>query len=130
MIDIIIKEIHEKHHHTGIQTTLYIIRRKFWILDGRNQVRKIVRTCVQCFRFNADVVKYKIDNLPRAQLNNTIPFSNTGIDFCSPFYIKEKKYRNRTRIKVYVCVFVCMAIKAVHLEIVNDLSTDGFLAVL
>jgi len=32
--DRIIREVHEKHHHTGIQTTLYIIRQKFWLPDG------------------------------------------------------------------------------------------------
>lgn len=52
------------------------------------------------------------------------------VDFCGPFYIKKKKYRNRVRIKVYICVFVCMSIKAIHLEVVSDLLTDGFIAAL
>ncbi|XP_018318380.1 uncharacterized protein [Mycetomoellerius zeteki] len=69
-------------------------------------------------------------NLPIARVSEAIPFSNTGVDFCGPFYIKERKFRNRTRIKVYVCIFVCMSIKAVHLEVVTDLSSDGFLAAL
>lgn len=69
-------------------------------------------------------------DLPKSRVRSTAPFASTGIDFCSPFNIKEKKYRNRNRIKVDVCIFVCMAIKAVHLEVVSDLSTDGFLAAL
>lgn len=69
-------------------------------------------------------------NLPSARVQETTPFANTGIDFCGPFYIKEKKYRNRTRIKVYVCVFICMSVKAIHLELVSDMSSDGFLAAL
>jgi len=69
-------------------------------------------------------------NLPPARVRETIPFFNTGTDFCGPFYIKEKKHRNRTRIKVYVCIFVCMSIKAIHLEVVSDLTSDGFHAAL
>lgn len=69
-------------------------------------------------------------NLPTARVREAIPFTHTGIDFCGPFYIKERKYRNRTRIKIYVCVFVCMSIKAIHLEVVHDLSTEGFIAAL
>ncbi|XP_070529961.1 uncharacterized protein [Cardiocondyla obscurior] len=130
LTDKIIREIHEKHYHAGIQTTLYTLRQKYWILDGRNQVRKVIRSCIRCHRFAANTIEYKMGNLPSTRVCETIPFSNTGIDFCGPFYIKEKKYRNRTRIKVYVCIFVCMSIKAVHLEVVSDLSTDGFLATL
>lgn len=81
LTDIFIKETHKKHYHTGVQTTLYIIRRKFWILDGRNQVRRIVRTCVRCFRFNAETVQYKMSSLPKMRVCNAIPFYHTGIDF-------------------------------------------------
>lgn len=69
-------------------------------------------------------------NLPSARICEATPFDNTGVDFCGPFYIKEKKHRNRGRIKVYVCVFICMSIKAIHLEVVSDLTSDGFLAAL
>jgi len=117
-----------KHYHTGIQTTLYFLRQKFWLLDGRNQVRKIIRACVRCFRFNNKAIEYKMGDLPPSRVCKTIPFTNTGIDFCGPFHIKEKKFRNHTKIKTYVCVFVCMSIKAIHLELVSDLSSDGFLA--
>jgi len=130
LTDRIIRETHETHYHAGIQTTLYILRQKFWLPDGRNQVRKIVRSCVRCFRFNANAVEYKMGNLPPARVREAIPFANTGIDFCGPFYIKEKRYRNRTRIKTYVCIFICMSIKTVHLEVVSDLSSNGFLAAL
>jgi len=128
--DCIIREIHQKHYHTGIQTTLYTLRQRFWLLDGRNQVRKIIRACIRCSRFNADSVVYKMGNLPSARVREAILFTNTGIDFCGPFFIKEKKYRNRSRVKIYVCIFVCMSIKAVHLEVVSNLTTDGFIAAL
>ncbi|XP_039311874.1 uncharacterized protein LOC105204988 [Solenopsis invicta] len=130
LTDSIIRETHERHYHPGIVTTLHLVRQKFWLLDGRNQVRKIIRSCARCFRFNAQVVEHKMGNLPIARVQEAIPFTNTGIDFCGPFYIKERKYRNRTRIKVYICIFVCMSIKAVHLELVSDLSSEGFIAAL
>ncbi|XP_070515381.1 uncharacterized protein [Cardiocondyla obscurior] len=126
----IIRELHEKHFHSGIQTTLFLLRRKFWILDGRNQVRKIIRNCVKCYRFIAKSVEYKMGNLPPARVRQTFPFAQIGIDYCGPFYIKERKYRNRSKIKIYVCVFIYMAVKAIHLEVVNDLSSDGFLTAL
>ncbi|CAK9826901.1 hypothetical protein ANTRET_LOCUS4669 [Anthophora retusa] len=67
-------------------------------------------------------------NLPKDRVTLIRPFQTTGIDYCGPFFIKERKYRNTKRLKVYVAVFVCFATKAIHLELVSDLSTDAFLA--
>lgn len=125
LTDKIIRDIHERHDHTGIQTTLYLLRQRFWLMDGRNQVRKIVRACTLCFRCHASAITYKMGNLPSAP-----PFTHTGVDFCGPFHIKEKKYRNQKRLKVYVCVFVCLSVKAIHLELVSDLTSAGFIAAL
>ncbi|KYN16906.1 hypothetical protein ALC57_10816 [Trachymyrmex cornetzi] len=111
LTDVIIRETHESNHHAGIQQTLAAVRQKFWVLDGRNQVRKVVRKCICYFRFNSNTVEPKMGNLPIARVSEAIPFSNTGVDFCGPFYMKERKFRNRTRIKIYVCIFVCMYIK-------------------
>lgn len=130
LTDRIIKEIHETHHHTNIQNTLYILRQKFWITDGRNQVRRVVRACTRCFRFQASATEYRMGDLPSFRVREAPPFANTGVDFCGPFFVKEKKHRNRIRVKAYVCIFVCLSIKAVHLELVSDLSSDGFLAAL
>lgn len=126
--DCIIREAHEGHYHLGIQMTLYVLRQKFWLPDGRNQVRRVIRSCTRCFRFDAGAVEYKMGNLPAVRVRAAVPFTHTGVDFCGPFYIKERKFRNRSKIKVYVCVFVCLAIKAIHLEVVSDLTSQGFLA--
>lgn len=61
---------------------------------------------MRCFRFNVHTVKYKIDDLPKARVCIAFPFANIEIDYCGPFYIKEKKYRNQNQIKVYMCVFI------------------------
>jgi len=75
--------------NSGIQTTLYNIRQKFWLLNEWNQVRK-VRSCMRCFCFNADAVNYKMGDLSKARISEAILFTYTGVDFCGSFYIKEK----------------------------------------
>jgi hypothetical protein len=37
---------------------------------------------------------------------------------------------SKTVIKGYIAVFVCLAVKAVHLEVVTSLTTDAFIAAL
>lgn len=67
-------------------------------------------------------------DLPHDRVSNSRPFLNVGVDYCGPLHIKEKRFRNRNKIKVYIAIFVCMATKAVHLEVVSDLSTEAFIA--
>ncbi|XP_044580471.1 uncharacterized protein LOC123262367 [Cotesia glomerata] len=125
--DLIIRETHESLYHSGIQSTLSNLRHKFWLLDGKNQVRKIIRHCVKCIRYQPILLQSKMADLPSSRVSESPPFSHVGIDYFGPLFIKERKFRNRTKVKVYGCVFVCMATKAVHLEIVSDLTTEGFL---
>ncbi|XP_076660789.1 uncharacterized protein LOC143364215 [Halictus rubicundus] len=64
------------------------------------------------------------------RVTETRPFTNIGVDYCGPFFIKERKFRNRAKIKVYVAVFICFSTKAIHLEVVSDMTTEAFVAAL
>ncbi|XP_044315301.1 uncharacterized protein LOC123037679 [Drosophila rhopaloa] len=56
-------------------------------------------------------------------------FYTTGVDYCGPFYHKAEA-RNKAPHKCYIAVFVCFSTKATHLEVVQDLTTDCFIAAL
>ena len=47
-----------------------------------------------------------------------------------PFFLKIGFVRKPTVVKAYVGVFVSLSMKAVHLELVSDLTTEAFLAAL
>ncbi len=57
-------------------------------------------------------------------------FEETGVDYAGPLYIKYGYIRKPTIIKAYVCVFVSLTVKAVHLELVSDLTSGAFIACL
>lgn len=57
------------------------------------------------------------------------PFTVTGIDYAGPIQIRESRRRGRIHVsKGYIAIFVCTSTKAVHLEMVTDLSTEAFMA--
>ncbi|XP_055941832.1 uncharacterized protein LOC129971878 [Argiope bruennichi] len=69
-------------------------------------------------------------NLPPERVNPNPVFSNTGVDFCGPFLIRYKNQRKGKLHKVYVAIFACLVTKAIHLEIVFDLTSQAFIACL
>ncbi|XP_062534214.1 uncharacterized protein LOC134203358 [Armigeres subalbatus] len=66
--------------------------------------------------------------LPSPRVSVSRPFLKTGVDYFGPVYIRPAP--RRAAVKAYVSVFVCFCTKAVHLELVSDLSTDRFLQAL
>ncbi|XP_065073062.1 uncharacterized protein LOC135697345 [Ochlerotatus camptorhynchus] len=75
------------------------------------------------------LVQQSTADLPASRVSPTRPFFICGVDYCGPFFIKST-VRNRSPTKAYVAVFVCFATKAVHIELVSDLTTAAFLAAL
>lgn len=68
--------------------------------------------------------------LPQARVTPSRVFYNCGTDFLGPFLVKPNNLRSSRPVKMYICVFVCFAVKAVHLEVVSSLSTEAFIAAL
>ena len=68
--------------------------------------------------------------LPTSRVTIARPFSRVGLDYCGPIIIATKKGRGAKYVKAYICVFVCMVTKAIHLEVASDLTTDAFIAAL
>lgn len=130
LIELIIKHEHEKSMHAGVEATLAAVRLRYWPIKARGTIKKILRQCIVCFKSKPRMSEQLMGNLPAHRVTYTYyarPFSTTGVDFCGPIYIREGKRKNSKHIKAYVAVFVCMIIKAVHFEVVSDLTTDVFL---
>lgn len=70
-------------------------------------------------------------DLPETRVIGFIhPFAISGVDHAGPLRVKESR-RGRIHItKAYVALFVCFNTKAIHLELVTDLTTEAFLAAL
>ncbi|XP_055585300.1 uncharacterized protein LOC129738142 [Uranotaenia lowii] len=119
---------HEALLHAGPQLLLSTIRQRYWPLGGRHVVRKVVHKCQRCFRARPQILQQLMGNLPRSRVIVSRPFTKCGVDYFGPVFLKAG--RRNAAIKTYVAVFGCMTTKAVHLELVGDLSTERFLQAL
>lgn len=118
---------HHMHSHVGYQTLHNILVQEFWILSPRRSIKSALRSCISCFRTRPTPLVPPMADLPSFRVRQIRPFSKTGLDFAGPFVTRPRKTRDKTRFKSYLCVFVCMATKAVHLEILTDMSRDCFI---
>lgn len=123
----IIVYFHQKYLHAGPSALLASIRLQYWPLGGRKYVGKIVSKCVRCFRSKPKGVNHLMGVLPTDRVKANRAFLTTGVDFCGPFFYSTE-VRNRPPTKCYIALFICFATKAVHLELVKDLTTASFIA--
>ncbi|GFT62419.1 integrase catalytic domain-containing protein [Trichonephila clavipes] len=68
-----------------------------------------------------------MSNLPKERLITDYPFNCSRTDFSGPFFITNKGQRKGNLFKVHICIFV---FKAVHIELVSDLTSQAFIAAL
>ncbi|XP_018310126.1 uncharacterized protein [Mycetomoellerius zeteki] len=124
---LIIVHEHYKHLHAGPQALLAAIRVHFWPLHARCTVKDVLRKYIVSFRAKPPMLQQRMGDLPATRIMTSRPFLNTGIDYGGPFTIKIS--RNKTD-KAHICIFVCFTTRAVHLELVVDLSTLAFIRTL
>jgi len=84
IVDQFVREVHQKHNHAGIQTTMGILREEIWILQTRRKVKEIVHKCVTCRRFTAQSYDILSAPLPNNRTKNAKTFQTTGVDLAGP----------------------------------------------
>ena len=84
-----------------------------------------MKDCVTCRKLRQYPYTTLMADLPRDRLKLfSPPFTATGVDLFDPFQLK---YGRNKRIKSWEAVFTCATVRAIHMEMVQDLSTEAFL---
>ncbi|XP_058448943.1 uncharacterized protein LOC131428901 [Malaya genurostris] len=123
------KHFHLTLIHGGGRLTLAIMREQYWPIHGRRLIRSTIRQCYRCVRADPVPLTQHTGQLPAARITPSRPFNSTGIDYAGPLYLKPI-HKRAAPAKAYVCIFICFCTKAVHIELVGDLSTQTFLSAL
>ena len=108
----ILQFCHEQTAHQGRSMTVNEARATgFWVVGASQAIGKIVSRCVRCRRKRREVSVQKKADLPNDRVEAAPPFTNTGVDFFGPFFIKE----GHKELKRRGCIFICLTCRAVHL---------------
>lgn len=116
---LIMRDAHEKCMHGGVQVSLNYVRQVYWLMNGRQTFRKYIQNCVICARWRTK---------PKGQLMAPLPEAKVIHSYIPALIMLTNATRKGSSTKCYVALFVCFATKAIHLELVSDLSTTRFIA--
>lgn len=125
---LIVKQYHENSNHVaGTNHLLALISEKYWLVHGREEIRDCEKSCLVCKRRTAKAAQQIMAPLPkeRASTLSLRAFNKIAVDYAGPFLTVQG--RGKTRTKRYLCLFTCLATRAVDLEIAYGLDTDTFL---
>lgn len=124
---LLIKDYDDRLHHPGPERVYAELRRKVWVLRGREAIKKHQRSCFECCKLKTKPATQKMGDLPPARLQLFKPaFYSTGMDCFGPLTIKIGR-RNEKR---WGLLFKCLTTRAVHLEVLTSIDSDAFLMAL
>lgn len=121
----ICKLIHSEHLrllHAGPPLIAASLNRRFHIIGGCRVIRSITRSCVTCRRKSLCPELLIMVQLPKERVTPDAVFNRVGVDYAGPILIKRGHVRKPVILKAYICVFISLSVKAVHLELVSDLA--------
>jgi hypothetical protein len=124
VVTLIVNYYHHVSGHSSVEHTLSLIRERYWIVNGRSTVKKIIGKCYSCRKRQSPVSQQKMADLPRDRVTpSKPPFTYTGVDCFGPFEMK----RGRSTVKRYGVLFTCLTVRAIHIEVASSLDTESFI---
>ncbi|XP_073766183.1 uncharacterized protein isoform X2 [Danio rerio] len=121
---LLIKHYHERVQHQGRGMTVNELRSNgIWILGCSSAVSSHIYKCLKCRKFRRCVEEQKMADLPEDRVQPTPPFLLCGMDCFGPFYVTD----GRRQLKRYGLLLTCMCSRAIHIEMLDALSTDAFI---
>ncbi|KAK3107024.1 hypothetical protein FSP39_005438 [Pinctada imbricata] len=120
---------HERCYHQGRKFTEGQLRSNgYWILGAKRLVSSLIFTCVPCRKLRGKVREQKMADLPKDRLTPGPPFSAVGVDMFGPWQITTRKTRGgAAQSKRWAILFTCLTTRAIHIEVVEDMSSSSFI---
>ncbi|XP_038116638.1 uncharacterized protein LOC119768917 [Culex quinquefasciatus] len=127
---LLVEELHSQNCHAGPSLLTATVNQRYWIQGCQSVIKQVIHNCVRCRRLKAKTAQQLMGSLPAARVTACRPFTHVGVDYAGPIQVRCSNTRGTRCMKGYIVVFVCLSTKAVHLEAVSDLTSQGFISAL
>ncbi|XP_038823288.1 uncharacterized protein LOC120023350 [Salvelinus namaycush] len=126
---LLVRHYHEQVAHQGRHFSDGAIRAAgFWIIGSKRLVSGIIHKCVTCRKVRGRLVDQKMADLPADRLSSEPPFTSVGLDVFGPWNVITRRTRGGSAdSKRWAVLFTCMSTRAVHIELIESMSTSSFI---
>ena len=126
---LLVTHFHESVNHQGRLFTEGAVRTGgFWIVGGKRLVSSVIHRCVQCKKLRGHFESQKMSELPSDRLEKAPPFTYVGLDTFGPWSVTTRKTRGgAANSKRWAILFTCLCVRAIHIEVVEDMSSSAFI---
>ncbi|XP_055622666.1 uncharacterized protein LOC129766188 [Toxorhynchites rutilus septentrionalis] len=122
--EMIIQSYHERFGHANRETVFNELRQRLYIPKLRSVITTVVKNCTWCRVKRSQPKNPLMAPLPVQRVTRPLrPFCSVGVDYLGPIEVSV----GRRKEKRWVALFTCLAVRAVHLEVVHTLSTQACL---
>jgi len=126
---LLVRHYHDEVRHQGRLFTEGAIRAAgFWITSCKRIITTTIHNCVKCRRLRGKFEKQLMADLPPDRLEAAPAFSFVGVDAFGPWDVVSRKTRGgQANKKRWAIIFTCLVIRAIHIEIVEEMSSSSFI---
>lgn len=112
------------HSHQSVHSTLTTLRRRFWILRGKQGVKRVLRRYVICKKLEGLSCPAHISpDLPRIRVSDNPSFTHVR----GPLNLQASSASKSDNEKCYVCFYTCATTRAIHLELTRNVAVGTFI---
>ena len=129
-VELFLQHLHSENGHCGLEHLRSVLHSEYWVLNSRNAIRKVVKTCYDCRRQKAAGLQPEMSDLPTFRFpdDKPFPFQQVGLDLFGPFATKmELTTHDDVFEKRWGLLLTCLTTRAVHIEVCESLSVDNFI---
>jgi hypothetical protein len=119
--------VHERFCHQSHEAVAHELNMKYKIPAVRQIIKEVKRDCATCKIRRAQPQPPQMAPLPSARIEPHVrPFTHTGVDAFGHYDVLVGRRTEQN----YGIVFTCLTCRAIHVELVPNLSADTFILAL
>ena len=126
---LLVRHYHEQVAHQGRHLTEGAVRSAgLWIQGSKGFVSSVLHKCVTCKQLRGKLEEQKMSDLPVERLTLDPPFTHVKLDVFGPWTITTRRTRGgQLENKRWAVLFTCLCTRAVHIEVLESMSTSSFI---